>query len=60
MTTGYFFRVQRDGHWQSIDLVDLTEEEIRTVVLTDARRTQWVLSLIVGLVKIIRETTEMP
>lgn len=40
---GCYFRVQRDGKWESICFSDLTEEE-RNVVL-DGRSEEWLKSL---------------
>lgn len=29
---GIFFRIEREGKWQSLDIADLTEEELRELL----------------------------
>ena len=31
-TTGIYFRVEREGKWRSLDLIEMTEKEIETVI----------------------------
>ena len=50
---GIYFRVQRDGKWQSICFSDLTEEEMKTVMLN--KDINWVKSLAIGIGKRLKE-----
>lgn len=44
---GYYFRVERDGRWESVCFSDLTEEEMDVVL--QGRNEQWLKSLCKGL-----------
>ena len=50
---GIYFRVQRDGKWQSICFSDLTEEEMKTVMQN--KDINWVKSLAIGIGKRLKE-----
>lgn len=49
---GYYFRVQRNGKWESVCFSDLTDEE-RDGVLK-GRDEQWLISMVKGLASTIR------
>lgn len=50
---GVYFRVQRDGKWDSVCFSDLTEEEMDSVLLN--RESGWLKGLCVQLGKSIRK-----
>jgi hypothetical protein len=45
MKTGAFVRIQRDGKWVNLDIVDLTEDEIKRAITVD-RAILWVIFLV--------------
>lgn len=49
---GFYFRVQRDGKWESVCFSDLTDEEM-TDVMKD-RPVSWLQSLCKGLARTIK------
>ena len=53
---GIYFRVQRDGKWQSICFSDLTEEEREKVC--EGRDAEWLKSLACHLADCIKEIGE--
>lgn len=50
---GYYFRVERDGHWESVCFSDLTEKEMDVVL--QGRNEQWLKSLCKGLGRRLKE-----
>ena len=52
--TGYFVRVERDGKWQSLDIAELRESEIRQLFapMIDKDR---VVNFVIALVQWIQE-----
>ena len=50
---GFYFRVERNGKWQSICFSDLTEDEMREVIKD--KSVDWLQSLAIGLGKTIRD-----
>lgn len=50
---GFYFRIERNGKWQSICFSDLTEDEMREV--TKNKSVDWLQSLVIGLGKTIRD-----
>lgn len=50
---GFYFRVERNGKWQSICFSDLTEDEMREVIKN--KSTDWLQNLAIGLGKVIRD-----
>jgi len=49
---GYYFRVERNGKWDSICFSDLTEDEMTSML--DNRSEEWLTSLCVGLARQLR------
>lgn len=50
---GFYFRVERNGKWQSICFSDLTEDEMQEVIKN--KSINWLQVLAVGLGKVIRD-----
>ena len=57
MMTGYFVRVERDGSFQSLDLSELTDTELRTFFGSVANCAAWAVSL-VQLLRKLQEVSE--
>ena len=53
MRTGFYIRIQRDGRWQALDIVDFTEEERATWIasLDETVAKRW----LAGLIKFLAE-----
>jgi hypothetical protein len=51
--TGIFMRVRRDGRWQNLDIVELSQEELSTV-FEDTPKDQ-VIMFLAGVTKCMRE-----
>lgn len=49
---GYYFRVKRDGKYQSVCFTDLTPTETKTVL--DGRSDKWLGSLLSGLIEVLQ------
>lgn len=45
MKTGAYLRIRRDGKWVNVDIVDMTEDEIRAAIQPD-RAILWVIFLV--------------
>ena len=54
---GVYFRVERDGKWQSLCFSDLTKEEMEKVL--ENRTNEWLASLCVHLGETIKEIGDM-
>ena len=50
--TGIYFRVQRRGEWLNIDVADLTEKEIRIILI--GKSDEWKASMIYALARQIK------
>lgn len=53
---GVYFRVERNGKWETVCFSDLTDEEMKTVL--DGKSDKWLRSMCVHLGTVIKEIAE--
>ena len=45
--TGIYFRIQRDGKWKSVDIVDMTSDEIESIL--QHKNSDYIIQLVIQL-----------
>ena len=50
---GIYFRIKRDDHWDNLDILDLTEDELRETL--EERNQIWLINLVMILLKTIKD-----
>ncbi len=60
MEIGFYFRIERNGKFQAIDICELTDDEL-DLILSGERSNQWLKAAVKILAKWIRDNVkEMP
>jgi hypothetical protein len=53
MNSGIYYRIERDGKWQTVDLTEMTEKEISVMIANNGDG--YAAKLILALCKIMHE-----
>lgn len=56
MEIGFYFRIERDGKWDSYDIAELSDDELNLVL--DDRNQEWLKNGMKLLVKWIKENVQ--